>query len=304
MLSNSLFGRSWLTNLAILMVVVATGACAFYGAQRFLQQRAAVLEQDFKARYATRAVVVAARPLTRGERLDSSAMALRQMPVKFLSSGSLGSQYVSGLAGRRLARDLARGDLIEFATLQPQRAHELSHVLAPGQRAITFGVDEINSFAGLLSTGDFIDLYYSINRDGGQSRLVLLLESVPVIATGERTIFTDTNPGGERLSGRGTFDTVTLQVAPDDAARIVLAQRSGQITAVLRNPDDPGRTRLAIRDSSTLLSIGQTQGDPTARTAMVSYIPLIVGGNGGPLAAIERMRIGAPESVNGAVVLP
>ena len=290
-------------NFAILVAVVATGGCAFYGAQRFLQQRAAVLEQDFQARYATRAVVVAARPLARGDRLDASAMALRQMPVKFVSSGSLGSEYVSGLEGRRLGRDLARGDPIEFATLQPRRVHELSRVLTPGLRAITFGVDEINSFAGLLSTGDFIDLYYSTDREGGQSRLVLLLESVPVIATGERTIFSATGLGGERTNARGTFDTVTLQVAPDDAARIVLAQRSGQITAVLRNPDDPGRTRLAIRDSSALLGIGQAKAGSAARAEVANYIPLIVGGKGGPIAAIERMRIGAPDSVVGAAVL-
>ncbi|MEP7312420.1 MAG: Flp pilus assembly protein CpaB [Pseudomonadota bacterium] len=290
-------------NLTILFVAVATGACAFYGTQLYLSRRAEGLERDYQARYATRPVVVAARSLSRGERLDAGSMSLRMMPVKFLSSGSLSAVAATELQGRRLARDLARGDPIELAALQARHAHGLSQILTPGLRAITFGVDEINSFAGLLTTGDFIDLYYSSERAGGQTRLVLLLQSVPVIATGER-LSTETRTDSSGAQTRGSFDTVTLQVSPDDAARIVLAQRSGQVTAVLRNPDDPTKTNLSIRDSRALLSGARAQTSSPAATLAERYIPLIVGGNGGPIATIERLSVVSHDGAGASGALP
>ena len=66
-----------------------------------------------------------------------------------------------------------------------------------------------------------------------QNVVFSLIEKLEVIATGLQTRV-DRNANGVRRS----FSTITVNVSPDDAQKITLAQKLGKLTAVLRNPDD------------------------------------------------------------------
>jgi pilus assembly protein CpaB len=80
------------------------------------------------------------------------------------------------------------------------------------------------------------------------------------------------------------FSTITLEVSPLDAARIIVAKSSGHLTAVLRHPDDEAPNRLKA------LSVAQLLGAPTGRSSgkVVEYI---VGGGGGGVADVHRTGI-------------
>jgi pilus assembly protein CpaB len=100
-----------------------------------------------------------------------------------------------------------------------------------------------------------------------------LMQDVQILATGKQV-----RPGQGEGSQARAFTTITIEVSPVAAQRLVVAQRSGKLTALLRNPGD--RTPLAQQplDIYGLLQISPHR----AQSAQVSQTQpeVIVGGKG------------------------
>ena len=281
--------RAWRPSLNVVVAVasVLAGGAAFLGARAYLQARTASLEQQLSQRFETQPVLVVSRDMPRGEPLRGDSLAVRQMPRRFVRSDSLDPDAVSLLLGRRLTRDLSRGDAVGESDLEPRGVALLSAELKAGLRALTIPVDDVNSLSGMLRAGDAIDLYYLRQQDGNRAQLTLLLEAVPVLATGAQVAGA---PG--KHSGTATeFATVTLQLTPDDAARVVLAQRTGQLTAVLRNRSDQAAVPLTVQDSRALkpTAVARWRGAVPAP----EFVQLIVGGRGAGVAEPQRLPAGS-----------
>jgi pilus assembly protein CpaB len=145
----------------------------------------------------------------------------------------------------------------------------------------------VKSFSGLLAPGDMIDLLYSIEspaRGGGQRPLISvrpILQQVVVLATGTTTRKQKIRDerGVEQEVDR-EFATVTLHVAPDEAQRIILAERTGTLTAMLRNPNDQAvLADTAITSDSLILTAkarAARKDRPPGRT-----IEMIIGNGSG-----------------------
>ena len=86
------------------------------------------------------------------------------------------------------------------------------------------------------------------------------------------------NAGGAADSN--DYSTVTLLVDAEEAARIILAQRTGSLSVALRPVADAAPSQLHTRDSRNLLqggtAIGRSAGSRDNR------IELLLGGFGGP----------------------
>ncbi|WP_298016608.1 Flp pilus assembly protein CpaB [uncultured Castellaniella sp.] len=209
--------------------------------------------------------IVAARDLPAGTRLVSDHLALREFPAQWVGRDTLPAARYADLEGRVLTTALQAGDAILAAhTLMPQTA--FSAHLAPGRRAITLPVDQVNSLSGLLQPGDLIDLYVSF--DHHRKRLTApLLQGVLVLATGRETRPAAAGTGAEDVS----YSTVTLDAAPDDVVKLVAARQAGALTAILRHPEDDGADRRAARgDLAALLGIN-TPAPPATRKAVILY---------------------------------
>jgi pilus assembly protein CpaB len=272
-------------NLVVAVISVLAGVAAFFGARAYLAARTANLEQQLSQRFETRPVLVVSRDIPRGEPLRSDSLAVRQMPRRFVRSDSLDPDAVSAVLGRRLLRDLTGGDAVGESDLEPRGVALLSAELRSGLRALTIPVDEVNSLSGMLRAGDVIDLYYLRQQDGNSAQLTLLLEAVPVLATGAQVAGAVAKQGGATTE----FATVTLQVTPDDAARVVLAQRTGQLTAVLRNHSDLVSVPLTVRDSRALKPAAVASGRSAMAVPVPEFVQLIVGGRGSGVAEPQRL---------------
>ena len=77
------------------------------------------------------------------------------------------------------------------------------------------------------------------------------------------------------------FATITLEVSPVDADRVIVAKDGGHLTALLRHPEDEGRNETALMNKSTL--VASTAGKASA-SAPSSFVEYIVGGGGPGLA--------------------
>lgn len=198
--------------------------------------------------------VVAAYDLPAGTRLRAEHLALRRMPLEWVSSDSMPAARHAELLDTVLSAPLRAGDPVLPAHTQAP-SPTFSSQLALGRRAITLPVDQINSLSGLLQPGDLIDLYVSFEYQ--RRRMTApLLQGVLVLATGRATRFEGDTEGG--------YSTVTLDAAPEDVVKLVAARQGGSITAILRHPDDPQADRRAVRGDLAAL-LGVAAPPPVAR---------------------------------------
>lgn len=263
--------RSIMSSRSFIMLVLAVcaGGVAALSMQQYLRSRVRQIEDRAKIPMARR--VVAAHDLPAGTRLGPDNVAVREFPAAMVSSTSLVPERFTELSGSVLRSPLRAGDPILPAHTAQAHANPFSSRLEKGRRAMTIPVDVINSVSGLLEPGDLIDLYVSF--DYQRKRITApLLQGVLVLATGVNARpVADHRPA---ISG-SSYSSVTLDVSPEDAIKLVSARQSGTLTALLRHPTDAGATQKAVRgDLAGLLGVAAPA--PAGRTT----IPVIYGDRG------------------------
>ncbi len=258
-------------------LAVLCGGLAYWGATGLLQAEVRRTEQRLAQRYAPREILVASRDLPGGAVLESTMLARRVVPDQFVARSALQPADLARATGARLAVALEAGDPIRPAVLAPKAPATLSAMLPAGRRALTIQVDDTRSQAGLIVPGDRIDVLHATEQIRGGERATdvqLLLELVPVLATGRSA------DGTRRLSEHpgpvgDSYDTLTLEVTPDQARRVAMAEREGELLVTLRAPGDLAPTAVEPR-------VPAARGP---RRAVSAHVDGWIGGRGqGPLA--------------------
>lgn len=253
--------------LAVLMLSLAAGLAASWGAHGYLKGKVRQIELQHQQPQVER--IVAAYDLPTGTKLDTDLLAIREFPADFVPSGSMAPIEAAELVGKVLLSDLRVGDMLVRAHARTADKGKFSQQLSKGRRALTMPVDSINSSSGLLAPGDMIDLYVSFDH---QRRRITapLLQGVRVLATGAETNAWD-NSGLEIDSQ--SYATITLDTSPEDAVKLVAARQSGTITAMLRSPQDDGASQKAMRgDLASLLGLGASlPAEQKAQRTVVIY---------------------------------
>ncbi len=114
----------------------------------------------------------------------------------------------------------------------------------------------------MLQPGDRIDLLLSVRLPGasmpplGQEVTRPLMQDLRVLATGRQV-----RPGHDERSARA-FTAITIEVSPDQAQKLVVAQRIGKLTAMLRNPQDRAPIDARRWTSTGLLDIKPVMTPP------------------------------------------
>jgi pilus assembly protein CpaB len=182
----------------------------------------------------------------------------------------------------RVQVPIQRGEALLAAHIDGLGSRVFSTILKKGMRALTLEVDDISSTAGMLRPGDRVDLIYSVKTQdqtpgGGERILFPLMSDVSVLATGQAVTKQDAK-GAERR-----YTNVTLEVSAEDANRILLAKSTGELTAILRSPDDDKHNGGAVLTPDALIPINpgrlpQHPGPAAPRPA--PCIEFLIGGAG------------------------
>jgi pilus assembly protein CpaB len=110
-------------------------------------------------------------------------------------------------------------------------------------RAITIQADQSSSFGGLVRPGDRVDIFITLDRptlSGDDERVTVpLLQSLMVLAAGQDTGVPQRVDPGTRRRAPPTMQNVTLSATVEQSQMIAFARQRGNLTLVLRNPDDP-----------------------------------------------------------------
>ena len=274
------FNRNWV----MLGLAVALGLSATFLSNKLLRDRVASIEEEARRGRKMVSVVVAKKDLQRGDTLNADVLAVRQIPADYVHSTAILPNQFDTIVNQRLVTPLKRGEELLDAHTEGRGTQIFSGMLKVGSRALTFPVDEINSISGMLRPGDKIDLIVTLRdanpgaSQGGKDMTFPLLSNVAVLATGQQI-----GRGGRNddpNTAKQTFATVTLETTPEDANRIITAEATGKLTAVLRNPEDGQPNGVKPLTASDLMR----------NSGKRNTVEMIVGGGGSSSMTITQAQ--------------
>jgi pilus assembly protein CpaB len=133
----------------------------------------------------------------------------------------------------------------------PNQAASLAALTNPGMRAVSIRVDEARGVAGFVRKGDRVDVILTRSdskNDSSISYADVLLQDLRVLATGQ--------VANERQEHPTVVQTVTVEVSTEQAQKLILAERVGTLSLVLRQA---GKAKLEAARRITLADLGEPE---------------------------------------------
>lgn len=266
--------RTW---IILVVALVLGGASAMLSLSYLNRQKAAIAAQANVASGVKVQMMVARRPLGRGDAITAETVAAREIPIEFSHSLALKADDFDRVEGKLMAYPVKAGEMILPSLIQGGAA-TFSARVEPGRRAVTMQVDEISSISGLVEPGDLIDLLLTPHQGARRSGPAPVLMGVEVMATGQR-VANDPRTGESRR-----YSTVTLNTTPEQARNVISAREMGKITALLRNPKDKPtgaveEVDVSLLDDGPAMPTAGSRGRPAPQAA--PEVQVLYGGSGG-----------------------
>jgi len=217
--------------LVVTIVALIFASLASWGVWKFMaaESRKTISLQGEK-------LVVASADIPIGSKLDISQVKTISMPKESFPKG--GFTDPAAVAGRVVIKHLSAGDQITDQKLMPKEGATatsgvMSYLVPKGHRAVTVGVNEVAGVAGFLAPNNRVDVVLTTpipNDSKGETITKIVLQNVPVLATGQITEQKDGKPV--------VVPTVTLDLTPEDSEKLVHAAHKGSLQLLLRNVID------------------------------------------------------------------
>jgi pilus assembly protein CpaB len=203
-----------------------------------------------------RPVVVAAAPIARGAALAPNLLKVVNYPADAVPPGAVATVAELGAPGpngRLSLRALSPNEPILMSGVTgPGGKLTLAGVISDGMRAVSVRSSDVAGVAGFVLPGDKVDILLTrTNADGGEPVTQVLAENVKVLGVDQLA----DNAADKPVVAR----TVTVEMTPDQADVISLAQTVGAVSFTLRHVADEAPlvhhaatvADLAIKDRMT-----------------------------------------------------
>jgi len=192
-------------------------------------------------------VVVAATPIARGATLQPTQLKVVNYPTGSVPTGAFTkvSDLTGGKDQQRVAlRDLGPDEPVLAARVSgPGGKLNLATELDPGMQAVTFRSNDVAGVAGFVLPNDRVDIMLSRAVESRAGRPPLPLTQV--IAENVRVLGVDQSDDQEQ-NKPVVAKAITVEVTPEQAQSVTLAQSMGNVTLALRHVEDTAPvTRLA-----------------------------------------------------------
>lgn len=213
--------------VALLLAVGATSAIFLY---------VQGVKREAKPAASNVTVIVSKKDIPSGTKLDTliqeGAFTTLSVPRDALIDGAVTA--LAELQGRTTASFILRGEQIASARLQgsTQATGGLLGI-RDGYQAVTIQLEPQRVVSGFIQGGDHVVLYATLESKGGTSLTATLVPDVHVL----KVSGSSGAAGGAAATGNAL---VTLELKPDDAAKVVLAQEKAQIWLTLLPPNQQG----------------------------------------------------------------
>jgi pilus assembly protein CpaB len=206
-------------------------------------------------------IAVAARDLPGGTALSPSDVRLVRWPRESVPAGAFDSANAI-FKGSKSATD--RVSLVAMAAGEPVLRNKvsglgarpiLSAMVADGMRAISVKIDDVSGVSGFILPGNRVDVILTRHLGNSSGNLVtdIILQNIKVLGIDQQASTETDKP----VVGR----TATVEVTPEQAGKLVLAQQAGTLSLALRN-DGGVQTVEVARLSENDLSTGRRPPAP------------------------------------------
>lgn len=212
--------------LLIGLIALAAGGFVSYTVYKSLPGRGA-------ANRPTIDVLVAARDIGVGDKLDDTALRAVSFPSESLPQGVFSAKRKDQVVGRGAILPIFKGEFILPDKLAGENAGSgLPSLIPRGMRAVAVRVNDVVSVGGFVAPGSRVDVLFTSNPTGASEPVTTtLLENVLVIAAGGKI---ERGGSGEPQN----VPVINLLVSPEDAQKLAMAQQEGKIQLSLRSPLD------------------------------------------------------------------
>lgn len=174
-------------------------------------------------------LVVAAQDLRYGQSLTASLLKEIPWPVDQLPAGAFGKvQDIFKDDPKRAVLFAIQANeplLTSKVTGAGQRAN-LAAMIEKGAKAITVRVDDVVGVAGFVLPGDRVDVLLTRKSGENEASSDSVLQNIKVLAIDQKA--------DERLDKPAVSRSVTLEVSTMQAQKLIVAQRVGTLTLLLR----------------------------------------------------------------------
>lgn len=251
----------------LLIIAVACGVLAATLGWLYLKAK----ESQYRAAYQPAnqvkvSVIVPKVDIPKAQPLTRENVAAMDVPREYLPSNAVLTDDWPKLEKRMTLQPLQSGRPITWDAVERDGVSRFSETVTLGKRVKTVKISKINSFDGMLRPGDRIDLMgtFSATDIGLQEQLnysdqvvITVLENIEVLAAGREdaggrkyeNYYDRSTPDGFNMN----FSTLSLMLTPQQVARVELAEKAGELVAVLRNPKDTSAEKLGQVTVSSLL---------------------------------------------------
>jgi len=227
---------------------VVFGLLAVFIAQAWLNNQAELRAKSMETNkpvVATKTIVVAKQPLRFGSELNASMLQEVQWPAEALPTGSFGSINEILSPGRRIVLAAIEPNEPVLAlkiTGAGQRA-TLSALVAPGMKAVTIRVNDVEGVGGFVLPGDRVDVVLTRQLDKGSATTEVVLQNTRVLAIDQSA--------DERAAKAQVAKAVTLEVSTVQAQKVWLASSVGSLSLLLRKAgeaDSESTRKITLKD--------------------------------------------------------
>lgn len=196
-------------------------------------------------------VVVASRAINELEEIQPDMLETITLPSKFAQPGSNGD--IKSFEGAVAAAPFKEGEQVLLTKVLLKGSDTgISSQVAIHHRALSIPVNDVTGVTRLLRPGDRVDVIANVqyaSDDGVKAEVKTVLQNIHVLAVGEQVqnnipqaFQVDPVSGrsiAKNLRGNRNYNTVTIEVNPVDAQKMIFISESGaSIFLTLRNPVD------------------------------------------------------------------
>lgn len=245
-------------GLVLVAGVGLAGTAVYMVRGHFEQQAAALMRERAAAAQQTPTVEVYAvnRQIAYGEPLTPADVQLIRYAEPFLPEGVFRTEEelfpTGGDNPRQVLRQMEPNEpVLAVKVTAPGETAGISSRLTPGMRAFAIEVDVTSGVSGFLRPGDRVDVMWTGQTGQGDAQDVTQL-----IETGLKLVAVD-QTSDDNLAGVSIARTVTVEVTPQQVARLAQAQATGSLFLSLVGQMDDTVASVVEVNQRSLLGIAE-----------------------------------------------
>jgi len=235
---------------------IAAAVVGYYALTALAARAASASSSGYKP------VVVTVADVTFGVKLERTMLRMAQYPKDAVPAGAFAD--MDSVVGQTTKVFMSAREPVTAIKLS-SRGGGLSMLIRPNMRAASLEVNQVSGVSGFVLPGDRVDVLITVDADQSRENAVTrtLLQNIEVLAAGQKTQQQDNKPIN--------VQAVTLLVDPQGAEVLAHAGHEGEISLVLRNPEDESTDQVPSFSTRQMLG-ASAPAPPVKRRTTVTAV--------------------------------